>query len=279
MTVAVALPLLEIAEDYQFATVVRPLATFPDNAKLGCPRPTAAFVKDVARNGVIEPIEIAQLTTGEEIILSGRRRIWASREIGRTTIRCLLYAGVEPEIARRWMLSLQHRSDNPITDVAVVRALILAGQTQKEMCDELNLTPQGLAKLLRLAGLDSAFLDALAAGKTTVSVLETVASNKPLWPSLMKVLKTDGKLTATDVKKAKDQQAALLKAFQLPVAGMDVGKGPGETVAVTYEVVEGPVGPKRYLAIPEGIPLYDTLEAARAEWPGCKIAAVVEVTG
>lgn len=65
--------------------------------------PTEALVKSIAKNGVIEPLLLAQTAEGELILIAGARRLAAAKELGLDTVPAAIVnmTAAEATAARR----------------------------------------------------------------------------------------------------------------------------------------------------------------------------------
>jgi ParB/RepB/Spo0J family partition protein len=119
------------------------LAELPDT--IGAP-PSARLVESVERQGIIQPVLVAEHTdeAGEIhlVIIDGNRRVAASRQAGLTYIPAFMLSGLTPEEIAQWTLVANgFRTSNYLTEFGAIRLL-----------EGTNYSPNDIRKISGMAG-------------------------------------------------------------------------------------------------------------------------------
>ena len=202
------------------------------------PKPDREFVESVQRFGILEPVVVLK-RLNQFHVADGRRRIMAAHAAGLDRVPARFYNldAVPPRSSRGPLLTLilnDRRSPNPVAEYHAIRDLLGQGAGESLIVKATGLPVARLRRRLKLGSLDATLMDALAAGRITVSVAEACAKlPSPIQAELVAVLDTNGKLTAHDVataRRARASQAAAALPAELFTAESPLspqGRGAG----------------------------------------------------
>lgn len=180
------------------------------------------YTDSVYEVGVIQPVLLGKyrnrlyLIAGNRRILSYLKAVERAKEDGTYTdkdylheIDAVIYHGVNP--ANGAALSLienEERSDNPVATYQTIQKLKDEGKWD-EVSDLIKMNKSRESKFIKYAKIDPVFLKAHLEGKIAKTILERIAPlNETRQNALKAVLQSRGKLTAPDVRQAKQTQVA-----------------------------------------------------------------------
>jgi len=218
------------------------------NDKILGPDPTADFLQTVVSYGIIRPITYTSYK-GELHLIDGGRRIKACRMLAIPEIVAQVFEEVPPFDQAAWSVILnQQRSLNPIAEYRYLSKL------KKDDIDEFyrvtRTTRAHVEKVMRLDNLDKSvkqdFIDATENGKIAEGTLWKIANeSKPRQKYLKTVLKEKDKITAKDVKAARQARSeAVLEAAADTVFKDNVPKSfTPEYIFAIFSDNEGLAGP------------------------------------
>lgn len=212
----------------------------PDEYIIAAP-PSRQMIDSIRELGVFQPVVLYVNTSSDPWkynIEAGRRRVMASRAVGKTDIKAIIYPDEGSVRASRIGVAENAvRSANILSDLENIKRL-------KTQFPDMDLsTNEGLNQLCRLTGmqysvakarvksltLPAAFAVAVFQNRFPASKLETVAKlNKSTRDSLAARLEAGEKLRSSDVVEAKANQVAASMAQQPTLDGFDnffVGDG------------------------------------------------------
>jgi len=226
MTIQLALP----------GTELRPLPVDvaldrlpPDEDLMGSP-PDKAFVESVRRVDVLHPILIEGVPDDPLFLVwAGARRIKAARIVGRATIPARLYprGSLSPDLVT--IIENAHRSDNALRGHKAVENLRAALPDDAAICAATGLTLPELRARARLDALHPALLAAARVGRIKDTIaLEAARLSAADQEALATRLTRNGKLTATDVKEARQARKVAEVASLAPRLFETPGAAPVE---------------------------------------------------
>ncbi|MEL6312328.1 MAG: ParB/RepB/Spo0J family partition protein, partial [Pseudomonadota bacterium] len=120
----------------------------------------------IARSGVMQPIIVRPLPSGDHELVAGERRWRAARQAGLDRVPALVRS-LDDETAAEWALveNLQRTDLNAMERARALRGLIdRFGLTQGEVADRVGLERSSVTNLVRLLELDSALQDLIEGG-------------------------------------------------------------------------------------------------------------------
>jgi ParB/RepB/Spo0J family partition protein len=129
-----------------------PLDELP--SELEGPVPDSAFVRSVERFGVQQPIVVVAVQGGYQL-LDGRKRVFAAREAGLSTIPARVNSTGAWRAPELLTLVSELRKPNLIAQVHAVEALIAVGGDEKTVQSASGLSKSKVHKLFALVGLES----------------------------------------------------------------------------------------------------------------------------
>jgi ParB-like chromosome segregation protein Spo0J len=215
------------------------LSTLPPNEEINAPPPSAEFIASVWTNGVHTPIKVIDHAIAYEI-KDGRRRILAARECYKRamdagmeelaenlfgTIPMLVYEKGTDGIAEHVLQvsSNVHRSENPISDLQAVRALLNELHDYQAVAEAIDQPVSYVKRLDQTFGsLDDEFVAALVDGKIAKGTAERLAKKSAgIRENAKAVLRDEGKLLGRHLKElTRARGRAAVDAINLP--SMDV---------------------------------------------------------
>ncbi len=172
------------------------------------PKPDREFTESVQRFGVIEPVVVLKRLT-QYRVADGRRRIMAAHAVGLDRVPARFYPmdGISSPLLT--LILNDRRSPNPVAEYHAIRDLMGQGAGESLIVQATGLPVARLRRRLKLGSLDASLLDALAAGRITVSVAEACAKlPPPIQAELVGALNANGKLTSHDVATARRARAS-----------------------------------------------------------------------
>lgn len=126
-----------------------------------------SLAESIRRAGIMQPIAVREVSTGEYEIIAGERRWRASKLVGLAKIPCIV-RDLDDQTAAEWALveNVQREDLNPIERSEALRRLIEEfGLTHQELGERLSLDRASVSNLLRLGDLDPFCLDAVRRGR------------------------------------------------------------------------------------------------------------------
>lgn len=201
------------------------LAALPSNVTLGPVEPTAEFVEDVRYRGVVEPIILKEVKQTKKAykVITGRRRIKASRIVGYKTIPARIFPHDWDDDAILTLILHDRRRENPLTDLEAIENLLSRGYSEQAVCAETGIARVKLTRILHLRNLIPEMREALNTGKLKPSVAVLVARlPKLLQLRLLSVLLETGRIKVKDIKEVQQTERSKATA-DLPFEIFDVG--------------------------------------------------------
>jgi ParB-like chromosome segregation protein Spo0J len=128
-----------------------PLDELPQ--ELEGPVPDSAFVRSVERFGVQQPITVVAIKGGYKL-LDGRKRVFAAREAGLTSIPAEVNSAEDWRAPELLTLISELRKSNLIAQVQAVEALIAVGGDEKTVQSASGLSKSRVKKLFGLVALE-----------------------------------------------------------------------------------------------------------------------------
>jgi ParB/RepB/Spo0J family partition protein len=159
-----------------------PLALLPVDSDLPGPAPTAQFIENVERFGVLENIVVVERPSksskaGGFDVIDGRRRVKAARAAGLDRVPAIVYGAQDGKWREVLTLATNTlRSDNPVSELVAIESLMKHGASKAEITDATGLPAGTIEKRLKLAGLIGPIRKELMAGKIAVSTAEALAT-------------------------------------------------------------------------------------------------------
>jgi len=143
-------------------------------------------------------------------VIDGRRRVKAARAAGLDRVPAMVYGAEEGQWRDVLTLALNRlRSDNPVSELAAIEALLKNGATMAQIGEATGLPKGTIEKRLKLGGLIAPIRKALTAGRIAVSVAEVVAVQpEEIQNELAGNLEGGGKITMANVKVFKTAERA-----------------------------------------------------------------------
>ncbi len=113
------------------------------------------LAQSIRQNGIIQPIAVRVNSRGEYELISGERRLRASRLVGITQIPCIIMEASDEKSALFALLENVQRSDLDFFEeaVAIEKLLTDYGMTRDEICRKLGKAPPTISNKLRLLRL------------------------------------------------------------------------------------------------------------------------------
>lgn len=113
------------------------------------------LAQSIRQNGIIQPIAVRVNSRGEYELISGERRLRASRLVGITQIPCIIMEANDEKSALFALLENVQRSDLDFFEeaVAIEKLLTDYGMTRDEICKKLGKAPPTISNKLRLLRL------------------------------------------------------------------------------------------------------------------------------
>ncbi len=137
--------------------------------------PSAQFIENIRRAGVIVPILIRQGDGSfRPRVLDGVRRCKAARLVGLTEILTVEAPDLDPDVLT--LITNNNRSPNPRTELAAIERLIQAtGATPKQLARELGIPYGTVKRRMKLRKLSKAALRAFQSGEIAIGVAERMS--------------------------------------------------------------------------------------------------------
>ncbi len=113
------------------------------------------LAQSIRQNGIIQPIAVRVNNRGEYELISGERRLRASRLVGVTQIPCIIMEANDEKSALFALLENVQRCDLDFFEeaVAIEKLLTDYGMTRDEICKKLGKAPPTISNKLRLLRL------------------------------------------------------------------------------------------------------------------------------
>ncbi len=113
------------------------------------------LAQSIRQNGIIQPIAVRVNNRGEYELISGERRLRASRLVGVTQVPCIIMEASDDKSALFALLENVQRCDLDFFEeaVAIERLLTDYGMTREEICKKLGKAPPTISNKLRLLRL------------------------------------------------------------------------------------------------------------------------------
>ena len=126
----------------------------------------AELVFSIKEIGLLQPVVVRALPTGEYELIAGERRLRASREAGLTTIPAIIRATDDEDLLRDALLENLHRADlNALEEAAAYQQLLSDfGCTQEELARRVGRSRPQVSNTLRLLKLPPDVQRRVAAG-------------------------------------------------------------------------------------------------------------------
>ena len=114
-----------------------------------------SLAQSIRQNGIIQPITVRVNSRGEYELISGERRLRASRLVGITQIPCIIMDANDEKSALFALLENIQRCDLHFFEeaVAIEKLLTDYGMTRDEICKKLGKAPPTISNKLRLLRL------------------------------------------------------------------------------------------------------------------------------
>ena len=113
------------------------------------------LAQSIRQNGIIQPIAVRVNSRGEYELISGERRLRASRLVGITQIPCIIMEANDEKSALFALLENIQRCDLDFFEeaVAIEKLLTDYGMTREDICKKLGKAPPTISNKLRLLRL------------------------------------------------------------------------------------------------------------------------------
>ncbi len=113
------------------------------------------LAQSIRQNGIIQPIAVRVNSRGEYELISGERRLRASRLVGITQVPCIIMEANDEKSALFALLENVQRCDLDFFEeaVAIEKLLTDYGMTRDEICKKLGKAPPTISNKLRLLRL------------------------------------------------------------------------------------------------------------------------------
>ena len=113
------------------------------------------LAQSIRQNGIIQPIAVRINTKGEYELISGERRLRASRLVGITQIPCIIMDATDGKSALFALLENMQRSDLGFFEEAqaIEKLIVDFGMSRDEVCKKLGKAPPTVSNKLRLLRL------------------------------------------------------------------------------------------------------------------------------
>ncbi len=113
------------------------------------------LAQSIRQNGIIQPIAVRVNNRGEYELISGERRLRASRLVGITQVPCIIMEASDEKSALFALLENVQRCDLDFFEeaVAIEKLLTDYGMTRDEICKKLGKAPPTISNKLRLLRL------------------------------------------------------------------------------------------------------------------------------
>ncbi len=113
------------------------------------------LAQSIRQNGIIQPIAVRVNGKGEYELISGERRLRASRLVGITQIPCIIMDASDEKSALFALLENVQRSDLGFFEeaVAIEKLITDYGMSREEVCKKLGKAPPTISNKLRLLRL------------------------------------------------------------------------------------------------------------------------------
>ena len=172
------------------------------------PKPDREFIESVKRFGILEPVVVLK-RLNQFHIADGRRRIVAAHAAGLDRVPARFYNLDAVSSQLLTLILNDRRSPNPVAEYHAIRDLLGQGAGESLIVQATGLPVARLRRRLKLGLLDATLMDALAAGRITVSVAEACTKlPSQIQAELVEVLDANGKLTSHDVATARRARAS-----------------------------------------------------------------------
>lgn len=113
------------------------------------------LAQSIRQNGIIQPIAVRINSKGEYELISGERRLRASRLVGITQIPCIIMEATDEKSALFALLENMQRSDLGFFEEAqaIEKLIVDFGMSRDEVCKKLGKAPPTVSNKLRLLRL------------------------------------------------------------------------------------------------------------------------------
>lgn len=113
------------------------------------------LAQSIRQNGIIQPIAVRVNSKGEYELISGERRLRASRLVGITQVPCIIMEANDEKSALFALLENMQRSDLGFFEeaVAIEKLIVNYGMSREEVCKKLGKAPPTISNKLRLLRL------------------------------------------------------------------------------------------------------------------------------
>lgn len=191
--------------------------------------PSEKLIQSVRDEGVIEPLLLNRINNRYKII-SGRRRYRAAETTERESVPAVI-TRVSP--AKRAVLTIKLnnlRADNFLADVDALQVLIDKKFDEKQIDELTGLLPQERERRMRLQLADKRLVEALRAGRASLSLAETIAKLPPTQQArVLDKLNEKERLRMSDVHEVKEARTRAAVAA-LPQGLFNHGVFPSATL-------------------------------------------------
>ncbi len=171
---------------------------------IGTP-PSPALIGSVRRNGVVQPIVVAESPDHEEVIVlrivDGNRRIAAARSNGITHLPAILLSDIdESELSTISLVLNGFRASNYLTEFWAIKQLERAGATESDIFSITGLTRSKVQQRTNLSNLSRELFVALRNSKLYQTHATTIAKMTPdSQAALTEIFLRQGRLTQSDL--------------------------------------------------------------------------------
>src|SRR2546423_7089013 len=205
-TTALAAPIQPFLPHTRLSLTVREIlvSDLPPNEQLRCDPPDRDLIGDVKALGLLQPVILVEKKTGGYTVADGRRRIWAARLAGLTSVPAMvvLEGQIKPSAIGAKANTL--RRDNPRTRLTFIQEAEAAGLDDKAICAVGGFSAAELKATRKFLDLIPALHAAFTAGRIPASVAHAAAGLMPDQQEILAArLATEGTLRLTDVRAAR----------------------------------------------------------------------------
>ena len=212
------LPIVNITEDAKCKLIKISLDQLPPNNALLSPNPTRELIEDISVRGQTTPIQVTKDANGNYIVIAGRRRIKAIRQLHEaipekwTTVDAVLVDAPLDSYSVLGLSSVENnlRTDNPLTDLQAIKYLMDNNPqiSEQEISRQTGIPIARIRKRLKLNKLIPEIAKAVINGDVAISVAEEATKlNHSKQEQLLHIFLEKGKISREDVVKA--QQAVV----------------------------------------------------------------------
>jgi ParB/RepB/Spo0J family partition protein len=201
---------------------------FPADEQMMRVPPEKQFLESVRKHGIIQPICMGLLPTGEWVMAFGRKRLMAARQVG-VDVRVQWAEMDEDEVNVLCLVENAQRAGNPISDYVAIKTLLFKNRTYKEIAEMIG-KPITYVKTAdkTYANVPQWSITAALEGKMALTVVESIGKlSKSQQEEAHQIFQTKGALAASAIDQMKRFQ---VQAFSIqmaqPIAGAVQQKKP-----------------------------------------------------